>query len=106
LLHVEQRRHPRHQVLAEPGRGRDEVRVLGSKRNDERGEILGEPARVLRRIAMEDLLHSGELPRSLRRSAALVAGYQHGDIAAHLARRGHRVGGAGLQLLSVVFSND
>ena len=74
--------------------------------NDQRSQILRNTTVVMRRIAMQHLLDSRQLRGDLRSVTALVPRHQHGDITAHLPRRGDRVGGARLQSLPVMLCYD
>jgi len=78
------------------------MRELRRKRHDERRHVFRDEALVVRRVAMQHLLHPGDLGRGLRRRRALMPRHEHRHVTAHLAGRGHGVRDSRLQLLAIV----
>ena len=75
LRGIQQRRDARHQVLAEGGRGSEQVRVGAGDRDDLRREHGGEGVLVGRVVDAEDAADACELRRPGRRRAAPSAAH-------------------------------
>ena len=105
LRHVEQRRHPRHEVLAERGGGRQQVAVGGRQSGDQGRQALGQGVGVDLRVGEQHVGDPGHPGRGLGDGAAVGAGHQHAHLAQFAARR-HGVQGGRLQGVVIVFGDD
>jgi hypothetical protein len=93
LLHVEQGRRARHDVLAR-GRGRGQhVAVVPGQLDDQGRHVLGLAVLVVGSLGEQHLGHAGHLRGRLGDRLAAVSGDQDVDLraAGHLLSRRHRV---------------
>ena len=92
-LHIQQRAHPRHHVLA-LGAGRcQQMRIGRCQRHQQGGHRLGQQVVEHRRIGHQHARHAGQLRRRRRGGGHAVAGHQHMHLAQLLRRRHGRAGG-------------
>ena len=106
LGHVEQGRHPRHDVLAE-GRGRsDQVAVALGQADQQRRQVLGDAVLVGRIVRVQDLVDAGGLRRGLGHRPGAGARDQHVDLSAQRAGGRDRIEARPLQLGVVVLGKD
>ena len=97
LRDIEQRRNPRHDVLAAGrGRGKD-VAVAWGNDDDQRGEVLRQLRIVVRSVGLQHLGDPGDLRRLRRGFGTAAARHQQVDLATDLCRRGDCVEGCAFE---------
>jgi len=76
-LHIQQRRQPRHHVLARRSAGRHQVPVVPGHADQQRRQRLRQRMLIHRTVGHMDLRHAGQLGRSLRRTPNPMPGHEH-----------------------------
>jgi hypothetical protein len=106
LRNVEQRSHARHRVLRGGGRGRQYVGIVGRDRRDQRGQVLGQRMRIVRRIGDPHAFYAGDACGLFGHCRALRSGDKHMNVVAKTRSGGDGVQRRSLQRLIVVFRNN
>ena len=106
LHHVEQRRDPRHEILAGGGRRRDDRVIAACERHDQRRQRLRQNVRIRLAVGQQHLGDAIELGRRFGDRARTLARHQHMHVGAERFGGGERLVGGILERLVVVLGDE